>query len=101
MKKLFVLFLLCSCKQHICPLPTKVITRYDSGFKVRIDTLVIIETIDSVPFPITDDTGQFYCLNYGYSVQPNELFKDGKRADTIRRFTIKYYKPEDIKKISP
>lgn len=56
------------------------------------DTLVIIQTYDSLPRPVRDTTkGVLFVLAGGWSMQPIELFKDGKTIDTIRKHEIIYY----------
>jgi hypothetical protein len=89
--KYIALLLLLSCN-HVCPPQTKTITNYTTVVKRLIDTLVIIQTYDSVPEPKLDTSGFYgFYLNSGWEETPFELFKDGKRTDTIRKHTIIYY----------
>lgn len=82
--KYLSLFLLLACN-HVCPPTTKVVTHYNTVIEPRVDTLVIIQTYDSVPYPGPDAL----LLKYYDETRPIELFKDGKRSDTIyRRETI-------------
>lgn len=77
-----------SCKRkpkHKCLPPKIYVTDYKTVFVPQIDTLVIIQTYDTVPYP-KDRT----MLNMGYEVAPIVLFKDGKRSDTIERYTRVY-----------
>lgn len=89
---LFSILLITACKPHVCPPTTKVVTHYDTIVKPRIDTLVIIQTYDSVPEPPIDTSMLYFPVQGGgWEMQPLELFKDGKRTDTIKRHTIIYY----------
>lgn len=97
---IFIVFFFYSCKQHVCPPPTIIITKTDTVVRPIIDTLVIIQTYDSVPEPKLDTISKVYMNNKieqnwlrpgGWYTQPAELFKDGKRCDTIWRHTIIYY----------
>jgi hypothetical protein len=86
-KYISILFLLTACNDHVCPPPFKVRTNYDTVMVPRIDTLVIIQTYDSVPVP-SDTSSSFYIRWGGWEEAPGSLFKDGKRIDTIRKHTI-------------
>lgn len=81
------LLILAACQQHTCPPPTKIITHYDTVERQRIDTLVIIQSYDSIPKPADN----IWLRSGGYEMRPEPLFRDGKRADTIYRNTIIYY----------
>lgn len=85
MKYSILLLLLFACN-HNCPPPTRVITKYVEVIVPRIDTLVIIQTYDSVP---RNPNAMMYIS--GTESGPGELFKDGKRSDTIYKNTIIYY----------
>lgn len=92
MKYLALLLLFASCKEHVCPPPTKLVTHYDTVIRQRVDTLVIIQTYDSIPEPAVDTSnGLIFLRSGGWEMGPSELFKDGKRSDTIRRTTAIYY----------
>lgn len=91
MKYLPLLFLF-ACKQHICPPPTKMAIYYDTVIKPVIDTLVIMQTYDTLPEPIPDSAHWYVILPGSRELGPIELFKDGKRSDTIYRHTTIYNK---------
>lgn len=84
-----LLFIGASCKPHVCPPVEKVITVTNTEYKPRVDTLVVIETTKRFPYP--DTTSGFYTLGGSLETQPTELFKDGKRRDTIYKETWEYY----------
>lgn len=83
--KYSLIFLLFACN-HKCPSPTRVVTKYVEVVVPRIDTLVVIQTYDSVRRNPND---MMYLS--GTETGPTELFKDGKRSDTIYKNTKIYY----------
>lgn len=92
MKYILILLLFVSCKEHVCPPPTKMAIYYDTVIKPVIDTLVIMQAYDTLPEPIPDSANWGMILPGSSETRPCELFKDGKRSDTIYRHTIIYIK---------
>lgn len=86
--KYTLLLLLFSCKQHLCPPTTRTITKYIQVEKQRVDTLVLIQTYDSIK---RSENGDYIMMKLYDETRPSELFKDGKRCDTIYRSTAVYY----------
>jgi hypothetical protein len=92
MKYLIPLLLLFSCKErelkpppHRCT-PSMHTIEYRTEYVPMIDTLVIIQTYDTLPAP----KDSFATRNLGWETSPMYLFSDGKRSDTIKRHTIIY-----------
>lgn len=96
MKYLLILFLL-ACNYGYPP-TTKIITHYDTVVRQRIDTLVVIQTYDTIFRGISPgldsfvrETGCLFFITEGSREErPFPLFKDGKRSDTIRKHTMIY-----------
>lgn len=92
MKYLLTLLLFVACKPHNCPPSTKMAIYYDTVITPVIDTLVIIQTYDTLPELKKDSAHWHIILPGSRELRPFELFKDGKRSDTIYRHTIVYDK---------
>lgn len=54
------------------------------------DTLVIIQTTDTLLYPDTTIDEGFYALSGGWSQGPINLFKNGKTKDTVHEHKIVY-----------
>lgn len=92
MKYLIPLLLLFGCKEkkmklplHICQ-PSIHTIEYKTEYVPVIDTLVILQTYDTLPIP----PDSFAMRNMGWQESPMYLFSGGKRSDTIKRHTIIY-----------
>lgn len=90
MKYILFLLMIAGCKEHTCPPPVSVITHYDTVKVPQIDTLVVIQRFDSIPTPKRDSSEPY--MTWGMTeTRPMELFKDGKRRDTIWQDIPVYY----------
>lgn len=69
---------------------------YDTVKVPVIDTLVVMITQDSIDWKqyVKEngiDTLEIYAVAGGSEMRPMELFKDGKRSDTIQKHEVIYY----------
>lgn len=88
MRKIVTIVFLCvSCKQQ-CP---ELIVTKEIQVLRSVDTLVIIQTYDSIPESSIDKKSGMWIKDGGWTMMPRTLFKDGKRTDTIKRHTVIYY----------
>jgi hypothetical protein len=74
------------CKPVKVVYETKTFTKYDTI--TIVDTLVIIERMKLVPYPVNRRN---YISSWSIETQPFELFKDGKTRDTILKEVMENY----------